>query len=232
MEDPYCDDGGGGCATVDREFVVCFQRNNRGGPSNDHAFSRPPTLLPFYFINPGAINRHRSFQTLCVSRFTLSLAPVPPGRGGKKKEIRSLLARFPPRTILFFSFFLSFSRSVEPTKSIGARFKGLRRKKIELLVDWKRFYYPCVFFYNTFCIIGIFSRKKEIYLIVFKYISLYYSKKIEFLNSAKNLTLYRGIFAGSMEKEIFKKYFHRLKGLLFFSFLTSIRYIFEFYVFL
>ena len=115
MEDPYCDDGGGGCATVDREFVVCFQRNNRGGPSNDHAFSRPPTLLPFYFINPGAINRHRSFQTLCVSRFTLSLAPVPPGRGGKKKEIRSLLARFPPRTNLFFSFFLSLFLSKRGT---------------------------------------------------------------------------------------------------------------------
>lgn len=145
MEDPYCDDGGGGCATVDREFVVCFQRNNRGGPSNDHAFSRPPTLLPFYFINPGAINRHRSFQTLCVSRFTLSLAPVPPGRGGRKKRFaRCWLDFHHGRT----SSFLSFSLSLEAwnrTKSIGARFKGLRRKKIELLVDWKRFYYPCFF---------------------------------------------------------------------------------------
>lgn len=89
-----------------------------------------------------------------------------------------------------------------------------------------------MFFFIILFVLGYFREKKEIYLIVFKYISLYYSKKIEFLNSAKNLTLYRGIFAGSMEKEIFKKYFHRLKGLLFFSFLTSIRYIFEFYVFL
>lgn len=85
-----------------------------------------------------------------------------------------------------------------------------------------------MFFFITFCI-GIFSRKKEIYLIVFKYISLYYSKKIEFLNSAKNLTLYRGIFGGSMEKEIFKKYFHRLKGLplfFFFNFDTYLNFMY------
>lgn len=139
------------------------------------------------------------------------------GEGGRKKRFARCWLDFHHGRS---SSFLSFSLSLEAwnrTKSIGARFKGLRRKKIELLVDWKRFYYPCVFFYNTFCI-GIFSRKKEIYLIVFKYISLYYSKKIEFLNSAKNLTLYRGIFAGSMEKDIFKKYFHRLKGLPFFFF--------------
>lgn len=140
-------------------------------------------------------------------------------RGEEKRD--SLVAGSISTTDEPLLFFLSFSLSLEAwnrTKSIAARFKGLRRKKIELLVDWKRFYYPCVFFYNTFCIIGIFSRKKEIYLIVFKYISLYYSKKIEFLNSAKNLTLYRGIFGGSMEKDIFKKYFHRLKGLPFFFF--------------
>lgn len=199
MEDPYCDDGGGGCATVDREFVVCFQRNNRGGPSNDHAFSRPPTLLPFYFINPGAINRHRSFQTLCVSRFTLSLAPVPPGRGGKKKEIRSLLARFPPRTNLFFSFFLSFSRSVEPNKIHCSSFQRIKEKENRTFSRLEKILLS-VFFFIILFVLGYFREKKEIYLIVFKYISLYYSKKIEFLNSAKNLTLYRGIFGGWRRK--------------------------------
>lgn len=121
------------------------------------------------------------------------------GEGGRKKRFaRCWLDFHHGRTSSFLSFFLSFSRSVEPDKIHWSSFQRIKEKENRTFSRLEKILLS-VFFFITFCI-GIFSRKKEIYLIVFKYISLYYSKKIEFLNSTKNLTLYRGIFGGWRRK--------------------------------
>lgn len=122
------------------------------------------------------------------------------GEGGRKKRFaRCWLDFHHGRTSSFLSFFLSFSRSVEPDKIHCSSFQRIKEKENRTFSRLEKILLS-VFFFIILFVLGYFREKKEIYLIVFKYISLYYSKKIEFLNSAKNLTLYRGIFSGWRRK--------------------------------
>lgn len=82
------------------------------------------------------------------------------GEGGRKKRFaRCWLDFHHGRTSSFLSFFLSFSRSVEPDKIHWSSFQRIKEKENRTFSRLEKILLS-VFFFITFCI-GIFSRKKR-----------------------------------------------------------------------
>ena len=97
-----------------RSRIRRFQRNNRGGPSNDHAFSRPPTRFCLFISSALALLIDTARFKLCACLVSRSRSLLfHHGEGGEKRDS---LARFPRRTNLFFSLCLSLSLSKKKKK--------------------------------------------------------------------------------------------------------------------